>query len=250
MANIDYIRTVVRNLMDKDAQGWIGDAKFNSLVTEVQDEVFNDIYFMFTQALVKRRNFLEYKDFKYSGISQIRDDLRPLFRSGVNLSLISGETNKFDYPSDYRYLDGVNALGKTCEIYDTGENTSYLLQGRAAPTREWPIAIMASDIQIEPRLRYDGNPELYNGQVKISYYKNPRGIDANGNPVDQSPTWAYTIVGGKSIYNPSASIQLELPESTYNKVIVRMLQRYGISVREAEVVNYAKSEELQNNQPQ
>jgi len=80
----------------------------------------------------------------------------------------------------------------------------------------------------------------------MSYYKNPRGIDANGNPVDQSPTWAYNTVSNQSVYNASNSIQLELPESTYNKIIVRLVSRYGVNIRDYEVVQYAENEEAKN----
>lgn len=240
MANINYIRNVVRNILDKDGKGWIGDNKFNNLITEVQDEVFNDIYTLYTMALQKRRARLEYQNFKYSGISQIKDDLRPLFRSGVTLASADNVYTK-SFPSDYRYLDGISLNGKTCEIYDTGETTSYMLSGRAAPTTTYPAAILDNDsITIYP------NTITSADNVTMSYYKNPRGVNASGVAVDQSPTWAYTAVGNSSVYNASNSIQLELPESTYNKVIVRMVSRYGINLREAEVVQYANQEEAKN----
>lgn len=240
MADINYIRNVVRNILDKDGKGWIGDNKFNNLITQVQDEVFNDIYTLYTMALQKRRARLEYRDFKYSGISQIRDDLRPLFRSGVTLTT-SDDINTYSFPSDYRYLDGVSLNGVSCEVYDKGESTSYMLAGRAAPTRAYPAALLDNDsITIYP------NSVTSADNVTMSYYKNPRGVNASGVSVNQSPTWAFNVVGNASVYNASNSIQLELPESTYNKVIVRMLNLYGINLRETEIVQFANNEEAKN----
>lgn len=242
MADINYIRNVVRNILDKDGRGWIGDNKFNNLITQVQDEVFNDIYTLYTMALQKRRARLEYRDLKYSGISQIKDDLRPLFRTGVALVASSSANDyTFDFPSDYRYMDGVNLNSKSCELYDTGDTTSYMLAGRAAPTTTYPAAVLGNEnITIYPTTITSAD------SVTISYYKNPRGVNNSGVAVNQSPTWAYTTAGGQSVYNATNSIQPELPESTYNKMIIRMVAMYGINLREAEVVQFANQEEAKN----
>lgn len=242
MADINYIRNVVRNILDKDGKGWIGDNKFNNLLTQVQDEVFNDIYTMYTMALRKRGAQLEYKDFKYSGISQIRDDLRPCFRTSTALSLSSSaDDNIFDIPSDYRYFDGVKLNGKACQIYDNGDETAYMLAGRAAPTATYPVAILGfNDITIYPTTITSAD------NATISYYKNPEGINNSGQAVSQSPTWAFTTVGNNSVYNATNSIQPELPESTYNKMIIRMVAMYGINLRETEVVQFANNEEVKN----
>lgn len=239
MADINYIRNVVRNILDKDGKGWIGDNKFNNLITQVQDEVFNDIYTLYTMALQKRTARLEYRDFKYSGISQIRDDLRPCFRTGVALS--NSADNVFTFPSNYRYWDGVNVNSKKAQIIDNGEDTSYILSGRAAPTATYPAAVFGyNDITIYPDTINSGDT------VTMSYYKNPEGVNNSGTPVSQSPTWAYNTVGNSSVYNATNSIQLELPESTYNKIIVRMVGLYGINLREMEVVQFANNEEQKN----
>ena len=241
MASIDYIRSVTRNILDKDGHGWIGDNKFNNILTLAQDEVFNDIYSMYTMALAMKTRNLEFGGFKYSGIDQIVDDLKPLKRNGVSLTQITD--NKFSYPSDYRYFVSLGYKDKAVDILKDTDNRNAILNSVVSPTERYPAA----------RLNYNEvvlYPTTITADVEMDYYKNPRGVDANGNPVNQSPTWAYTVVNGKSIYNPSASIQPELPESTYNKIIVRILSMYGINIREMEVVQYANNEEVKNRQNQ
>jgi len=237
MASIDYIRSVTRNILDKDGNGWIGDNKFNNIITYVQDEVFNDIYALYTQARGKRLRRLEYKGFVYSGVRQIEDDLRPLYRTGISLTQVSGNT--FSTPSDLRYLEGIDYDSKDVEILKQNDSINNLLTSRAAPTTTYPAATVSNGV-------ITMYPTSIVTDVTVSYYKNPRGIDANGNPVDQSPTWAYDTVSNKSIYNASNSIQLELPESTYNKIIVRLVSLYGVNIREYEVVQYANNEEMKN----
>jgi len=237
MASIDYIRSVTRNILDKDGHGWIGDNKFNNIISNVQDEVFNDIYTMYTQALSNRRRLLEYGGFRYSGIGQIQDDLRPMYRSGVVLTQTAN--NNFAYPDDYRYIIGLSYANKDVDILNDNDNVNSILNSSGAPTDRYPAA----------RLNYNVvtmYPTTIQASVSLDYYKNPRGVNASGTPVNQSPTWAYNVVSGKSIYNASNSIQLELPESAYNKVIVRLLSRYGINLREDQLVQYADREELKN----
>ena len=237
MASIDYIRSVTRNILDKDGNGWIGDNKFNNLITHVQDEVFNDIYALYTQARVKRLRRLEYKGFVYSGIRQIEADLRPLYRTGVSLTQIA--TNTFSTPSDLRYIEGLDYDNKDVDVLKQNESINQVLTSRAAPTKTYPAATISNGVVTM-------YPTDIATDVTMSYYKNPRGIDVNGNSVDQSPTWAYNTVSNKSIYNATNSIQLELPESTYNKIIVRLVSLYGINLREYEVVQYANNEESKN----
>lgn len=238
MASIDYIRNVCKNILDKDGNGWIGDNKFNNLIANIQDEVFNDIYAMYSMARIKRMRRIEYKGFVYSGIRQIENDLRPLYRTGITLTNSSG--NSFEYPSDLRYLESLTYNGDTnVHLLLQNEDINSMLKSRVAPTTTYPAATAeASFIKLYPT--------TITSNVTASYYKNPRGVNASGTPVNQSPTWAYTVVNNQSVYNPSASIQLELPESTYNKIIVRLVSRYGINIRDFEVVNYANNEEAKN----
>jgi len=134
MASIDYIRSVARNILDKDGNGWIGDNKFNNIITNVQDEVFNDIYALYTQARGKRLRRLEYKGFVYSGVRQIEDDLRPLYRTGVSLTQISNNT--FSLPSDYRYIEGLTYDSKDVDILRQNDTLNYLLTSRSAPPQD------------------------------------------------------------------------------------------------------------------
>ena len=80
----------------------------------------------------------------------------------------------------------------------------------------------------------------------MTYYKIPKSLDASGNPSSNNPTWAYSTVNGEAIYNSSNSYQFELPESVYNKIIVRILQLAGLSIRESDIVNFANTEEAED----
>lgn len=235
--SINYVYNICRNILEKDARGFFTPEQFNRYAQYSQEEVFNDVYSLYTMAQRKRMARLEYKDLKYSSITQIQDDLRPCYRT---TSLTQASANTFSFPSDYKYLDGITYSSIEADTFHTGDTSSYVLNSnRVAPTTAYPAALIGYDV-------ITMYPTSITSGVSMGYYKIPRGINASGTPVDQSPTWAYTTVAGQSVYNASSSIQFELPESTYNKIIVRILQQAGMSIRESEVVAFAQNEELED----
>ena len=233
--SINYVYQIVRDILQKDARGFITPVEFNRLATYAQEEVFQDIYALYTRALQKRTNRLEYKDLIYNSITQIEDDLMPCKRNGVSLAQVSA--NNFSYPSDYKYFISCSYNGITCE--ELRESTDYVLNSRTAPTTAYPAVERNYNV-------ITAYPTSITSGLTLTYYKIPRSLDASGNPSSNNPTWAYDIVGGQSVYNSTNSYQFELPESTYNKIIVRILQLSGMSIREAEVVAFAGAEEVED----
>ena len=114
-----------------------------------------------------------------------------------------------------------------------------MLNSRTAPTTAYPAVERNYNV-------ITAYPTSITSGLTLTYYKIPRSLDASGNPSSNNPTWAYDIVGGQSVYNSTNSYQFELPESTYNKIIVRILQLSGMSIREAEVVAFAGAEEVED----
>ena len=80
----------------------------------------------------------------------------------------------------------------------------------------------------------DGNTDVAIDEVELTYYRYPK-----------KPKWTYVTVSGKSIFNPSDSAlqDFELPYSAYNRLVVGILGKAGVHVRDADVVQYAASEE-------
>jgi len=63
--------------------------------------------------------------------------------------------------------------------------------------------------------------------------------------------WSYTnIAAGQPVFNPSNAFyqDFELPLSDFSGLVVKILQYAGVSIREMEVVQAAKSEEIQDSQ--
>lgn len=53
------------------------------------------------------------------------------------------------------------------------------------------------------------------------------------------PVWGYTTSGGFDTYDPSTSTNIELPEMCGTEIVLMLLNKIGISIREPGLINYA-----------
>lgn len=89
------------------------------------------------------------------------------------------------------------------------------------PTKEYPIArFEAGKIQFMPQ-------DL--GKVDFSYIRYPL-----------KPVWGYTVAtNGVATYDAATSVNIELPEICGSEVVMALLQKIGISIREPMLINWA-----------
>jgi hypothetical protein len=88
------------------------------------------------------------------------------------------------------------------------------------PSIEFPIARMKSGyIEIAPTKV---------GTVELTYYRNPK-----------NPFWNSHSVNGQTVYSPAGTIDIELPEVCGTEVVLAMLGKLGISIREEQLINWA-----------
>ena len=89
------------------------------------------------------------------------------------------------------------------------------------PTKEYPIARMQpNQIEIAPRSI---------SSIELSYYRYP-----------VKPVWGYTLQLGIAIYDPTTSTNIELPDICGTEVVLAMLNKLGISIREQQVINWSE----------
>ena len=53
------------------------------------------------------------------------------------------------------------------------------------------------------------------------------------------PVWNYTIVDGMAVYDPTGSVDIELPEECMTEMAVTFLSSVGIHIREEGLIQYA-----------
>jgi hypothetical protein len=153
----------------------------------------------------------------------------------------SGSNNIFEYPDDFAYSLSLSFGTESIDIVSQEESDYVLNSVIGAPSVVNPVAL-------ENYNSIEVFPDTITSGVLLSYYKIPRGSDASGNPSTQSPTISTINVNNKEVYNPSTSINFELPETVEVKIVVKILQYLGINMREPEVEQYAQLEEQKEDQ--
>ena len=92
----------------------------------------------------------------------------------------------------------------------------------------------------EALLQVSPNTIASAGRVIAQYFRYPR-----------DPNWTYSVVaGGEPIFNQSQPDyqDFELPLDDENNLVMKILQYAGVSIREADVYQFANGEETKENQ--
>lgn len=217
---IDQAKKFFELLFNKyQVGGYTSPSEFNLLAARAQMELYlerfgNPNKYTPGTATAQQNNTISGK---------IEDDLK-IFLTNQFINL----TKKTFYaegglPSDYQdYSDSrVDADNPSpIKFIDSDKLNSRLKSKIVPPTYEYPIGVM-----------YGTNVRIYPNTVlgfNLTYYRTPK-----------NPIWNYTVVGGQPVYNPTGSVDFEMPDSCHNEIIIKMLSYKGISLRENELYNYS-----------
>ena len=158
--------------------------------------------------------------------------------NGVLLNYYYPGTNPSD-PDEPKYfkIERITYNGnKEIEKVSHNKVLNLLASNLTAPTAAWPVYTMDdTGIQVYPL-------SLSGTSLTIQYIRYPR-----------TPKWTYNpslLVGGEPLFDPSISDyqDFELPASDEPFLVNKILQYAGISIREGEVVQMAKADEVQDKQ--
>jgi hypothetical protein len=213
------------SIINKDNNGYITPEEFNSFAKQAQLEIFNQYFVDFKNS--KLSDFKLGETSGYSDITKQLDQTIDYFSKNVPLVYNSG-TQTFAMPSGWFLLNALYYNQKEIEHVDQ-RNVYRLLQSNlTAPNTLYPAYLMqGNDITIYP-LTIINNVETY--YIRFPY----------------DPNWTYTLVNGSPLFNQSANDyqDFELTTSDFPKLVVKICEYAGTSIREQEVVANAKQEEM------
>ena len=132
-------------------------------------------------------------------------------------------------------------------LHASSFRTTYITQtGGVLNSMEVPIVemndneignVLSSTINT-PTNRY---PKLafYNDYVQL-YPKTIGRITFSYLRVPAAPKWAYTTVNNRPVFDATNSVDIESPDETHNEIAAMTLSYLGISIKDAEIVQYAQ----------
>jgi hypothetical protein len=240
---IDSVRNTVLSIISKDNRGYITPMEFNLFAKQAQMEIFDGLMNKYSAA-INAQNARSYN----AGYTDIPKKLTEAIEIFSTYGTLQFNTTfaKFLTPINCYYLDKV-LYNNTVEVEKVSHSKIHnlLASNIAAPTVSYPVYTMdrpsstgTNDtfIQLYPLVL---NSASQFGFVTAQYIRYP--LD---------PVWTYSsLSNGDPVFNPNPAIgyrDFELSEAYEADLVLKILQYAGVSIRESEVVQAAKTEELQN----
>jgi hypothetical protein len=229
LAMINDVRNTVLSIISKDNRGYITPDEFNLFAKQAQLEIFEQYIYSYSNSINKQnaRMFGEgYTDVP-KNIGEVIDEFSVL----VSLSY---SAPYFLPPANYYYLERV-MYNNNIEVEKVSQRkiSALLSSNLTAPDVSYPVYTLQETGVIV-------YPTTIVNNITTQYIRYPK-----------DPVWSYTnISAGQPVFNASAFNyqDFELPLSDFANLVVKILQYAGLSIREAEVVSAAKSEEIQDSQ--
>jgi len=226
---INDVRNTVLSIISKDNRGYITPDEFNLFAKQAQLEIFEQYIYSYSNSINKQnaRMFGEgYTDVP-KNIGEVIDEFSVL----VSLSY---SAPYFLPPANYYYLERV-MYNNNIEVEKVSQRkiSALLNSNLTAPDVSYPVYTLQETGVIV-------YPTTIVNNITTQYIRYPK-----------DPVWSYTnISAGQPVFNASAFNyqDFELPLSDFANLVVKILQYAGLSIREAEVVSAAKSEEIQDSQ--
>ncbi len=231
---IDSVRQTVLSILNKNNYGYISPSDFNLYAKQAQLEVFESYFTGLNQAINAenaRMSGTEYADMS-KGISEainVFSVTNPLTQNAANVFFAPSLTTTGD---DYYLLNKVLAGGIEAEPVSHSKITMLNASLLTAPSTQFPAYTLQGD-------SITVFPATFNqpGDVNAQYIRYPF-----------DPKWTYvSLVGGEPVFDQSQPDyqDFELPIEDEPRLVYRILQMAGMSIREGDVYQFANAEEQQ-----
>lgn len=227
-ADITVVYNTLKDLANKDQQGFISPTEFNRFANIAQLNIFNGLFDELKDAnRLSKAGFNPTRD--KSRIKRVEEDLAYFSKS----TTVTKASSKFAKPDDLARIISVTTAGsilldqstrKPIELcYDEEKIERILISNLSAPTEDFPVALVSDFIHVFPTSI---------NKIDLRYYKYPESTTTAG--VRNSSTPTYVASG--------TSNNFELPEHYTSDLVYEIGKMIGLNLRDADIVNYTGQE--------
>jgi len=229
MVSVKNVYETLRDLVNKDNQGFITPDEFNRFAPVAQMNIYNRLFDNLKNA--QRNLKAGFDRGRDKGlIKRVEEDL-----SVFSASYTSTKTNSiFPIPSNFSRVISISTAGdillgqstrKPIEIcYDEEKIERMLISNLSAPSETYPVALISNGIEVFP--------ESIN-KIKLRYYKVP-----------EAPL--YSVLNNtSSVFDPTTSVDFQLPKHYSKEIILEIAEMAGMNLRDQNVIAYASGEAQQ-----
>ena len=232
MASVNLVYKTLKDMVNKDQQGFITPDTFNNFASIAQLKIYNRLFDNLKNA--QRNIKAGFDRGRDKGLTKrIQEDLSVFSKTSSTITRASDGT--FAKPSDLSRIISIYSSGdiimssssrKPMEVcYDEEKIERILISNISAPTGQFPVALVSNVIEVFPE-------SIMN--IKMRYYKTP-----------SVPEFAYTVVGGSEVYNANNSNEFDLPDHYEDQLVIEIAELIGVSLREQYLNQTASGEQAQ-----
>jgi hypothetical protein len=240
---INSVRNTVLSVLNKNNYGYISPSDFNLFAKQAQMEIYEEYYSSYNKAINaenSRVSGTEYADIE----NPIAEVLEGFLRNDT-LVQVAPATNQYYVPSlvttgfNFYMISRLTCFNGTTRLGDAEKVANarlYMLLDSmlTAPTTQYPAYIIEGDV-------ISVYPDTINGvsSLKCSYFRLP--LD---------PKWTYiSLPNGEPAFDQSQPDyqDFELPGEDEYKLVMKILQYCGMSIREIQVAQYGIQQEQAEN---
>jgi len=242
MASVSAVYDTLKDLVNKDQNGFITPSIFNNFAQMAQVRIFNRLFDDIKNAKrVSKAGFNPGRD--KDAIKRIEEDLayfsslevidkavNDVFAKPDDLARIISMTTDNPIISNQSYRRNIEI------VYDEEKIERILLSDISAPSEDFPVALVSRDIEVFP-----SNVEV----IRLRYYKFPESVDYQGVKSANPPQYAVTTVGGVETFNAANSYDFELPDHYLEDLVIEIAQLAGTNLRDQFVSTMVQGEQTE-----
>jgi hypothetical protein len=240
---INSVRNTVLSVLNKNNYGYISPSDFNLYSKQSQLEVFEE-YFSEYNKITNMQN-ARTAGSDYADIRKPIEEAMELFSQTSTLSQVAPSANRFYLPSltttgfDYFLINKV-----LC--YD-GSGAQRVFKGEAEKVTHSKITMLVNSLLTTPTETYPaytqegGIMTVYPSSINL-----PNEVDAQYFRYPKDPKWTYiTLTNGEPVFDQSQPDyqDFEVPAEDEFKLVTKILQYAGMSIREIAAVQFGAAEE-------
>jgi hypothetical protein len=245
---INSVRNTVLSVLNKNNYGYISPSDFNLYAKQAQMEIFEEFFSQYNK-IINMEN-TRTSGTSYADLSKVIQEAIEIFSITSTLTQVSPATNRYFLPSvsttgyDYFMINKV-----LC--YDAS-GPQRVFKGEAEKINHSKITMLVNSLLTAPTETYPAYTQegsimtLYPSTINL-----PNEVDAQYFRYPKDPKWTYvTLSNGAPVFDQSQPDyqDFEIPLEDEFKVVMKILQYAGMSIREIAAVQFGATEEQKQSQ--
>lgn len=224
MISIDRVYKTLLMLANSDIRGNIKPSDLRLALYDTINEIVEEYFYE-----VNRLSTRESRGFINGGLENLPDRIREkILYFYEELVQIDYDNGYYALPNNLRYIDSVFYKNNQVEFCKSIKEFNLLINYEdTKPTDRYPIGL-----QVGNKLRI--YPSIENDEIQITFLRKPL-----------FPNWTYVVIDGSELFNPSAIDfqDIDLHPSEENKVVLMTLKRFGINLKEQDLMQITSAKE-------